>query len=274
MAVPPALYGRCMAAQILPASNHSPQPGQQRPEPRRGPLGRGTPGPLGDSVSTHRAANGALVVVRRTRRRKTGIAAFWEAGRAVIAVPARMTLEDEDYWVPHMVSRLEADMRARAGGRRRAAPASDDALMQRCRQLSARYLGSRAEPDSVRWVRNQNGRWGSCTHARRTIRISHHVQGMPEWVLDYVLLHELSHLIHPNHSAAFWAEFADYPHLERAKAFLEGASFASARNIQGMADDLDDESPGDGESPGDQEDSADRDAGRAVSAEEWAAELF
>jgi hypothetical protein len=210
-------------------------------DPRRTPIGRGTPGPLGDSLSVHRASNGAAVVVRRTRRRKSGIAAFWEKGRAVIAVPSRLSLEDEQYWVPHMVSRLEGDTRAKAAGRRGRTPAGDDALMRRCLDLSARYLGSRAVPDSVRWVTNQNGRWGSCTHARKTIRISHHVKGMPEWVLDYVLLHELAHLIHPNHSPQFWAELGGYPEQDRAKAFLEGASFASARNIQGMGADLDDD---------------------------------
>lgn len=206
-------------------------------DPRRTPLGKGTPGPIGDSVSGHRASNGAQVVIRRSRRRKTGVAAFWEEGRAVIAVPARMSLEDEDYWIPHMVSRLEADMRTLRGAGRRRSVESDAALMQRCVLLSATYLGSRAVPESVRWVTNQKGRWGSATNAHKSIRISHLVQGMPEWVLDYVLLHELTHLIHPNHSAAFWAELEGYPHLKRAEAFLEGASFASARNITGMSPD-------------------------------------
>ncbi len=111
--------------------------------------------------------------------------------------------------------------------------------MRRSLALSKKYLGSRAVPESVRWVTNQNGRWGSATPSRRTIRISHHVQGMPEWVLDYVLLHELAHLIHPNHSAAFWAELAGYGQLETAKAFLTGASFASHRNLSGMGGDDD-----------------------------------
>lgn len=210
-----------------------------RTAPRPKTIGRGTPGPLGDSVSAHKLSNGEQVVVRRTARRKTGLSAFFESGQAVIAVPARLSVEDESYWVPLMVARLEQGAKQRNG--RRGVPASNDALMERALRLSKTFLASRAIPVSVRWVTNQNSRWGSATPARKSIRISHHVQGMPDWVLDYVLLHELSHLIHADHSPAFWAQMAGYPHLERAKAFLEGASFAAARNISGTndADDID-----------------------------------
>lgn len=168
-------------------------------------------------------------MVRRTKRRKSGIAAFWENGQAVLAAPATLSIEDEDFWIPHMVGRLES--KAGQRGRNKRVPASDAALMERSQQLGREYLGGRAEPASVRWVTNQNSRWGSCTHSQKTIRISHQVRGMPEWVLDYVLLHELAHLIHPNHSAAFWAELDGYKAQERAKAFLDGAAFAAARNL-------------------------------------------
>ncbi len=198
---------------------------------------------MGDSFSLYKLSNGEPVLVRRTARRKNGLAAFWEAGQAVIAVPARLTLEDEHYWVPHMVAKLERGAQLQAGQRR--APANDDALMERSLMLSGKYLGSAAVPESVRWVLNQNDRWGSATPARKSIRISHHVQGMPEWVLDYVLLHELAHLIHANHSAEFWAELASYPQLERARAFLDGASFSAARNIRSMDPSPEDPSPKD-----------------------------
>lgn len=229
------LYRRTMAARPTHSTRSVPQTAAA---PRRAPTGNGAPGPLGDSLSPHTLSNGEPVVIRRTARRKTGLAAFWEAGQAVIAVPARLSLADELYWVPRMVAKLEQGTRAPSGSR--SVPASDDLLLQRSLKLSRTYLGERAVPISVRWVRNQESRWGSATPARKTIRISHHVQGMPEWVLDYVLLHELAHLIHPNHSPAFWAELSSYPKVELAKAFLDGASFAASRNISavegGLAD--------------------------------------
>ena len=59
-------------------------------------------------------------------------------------------------------------------------------------------------PSSVRWVANQNSRWGSATPSDGTIRLSAKLQPMPQWVIDYVLLHELAHLLVAGHDAAFW----------------------------------------------------------------------
>ena len=56
-------------------------------------------------------------------------------------------------------------------------------------------------PASVRWVTNQNARWGSCTPGDRTIRLSDRLQQMPGWVVDYVLVHELAHLLEAGHTA-------------------------------------------------------------------------
>ena len=46
---------------------------------------------------------------------------------------------------------------------------------------------------------------------------------MPQWVIDYVLLHELAHLLVAGHDAAFWRLLEAYPETERAKAFLDGS---------------------------------------------------
>ncbi|MGZ4661034.1 MAG: M48 metallopeptidase family protein, partial [Arthrobacter sp.] len=78
---------------------------------------------------------------------------------------------------------------------------------------------------------NQNSRWGSATPADGTIRLSEKLRAMPQWVIDYVLLHELAHLMVAGHNAAFWRLLEAYPETERAKAFLEGVSFATSRGL-------------------------------------------
>ena len=82
-------------------------------------------------------------------------------------------------------------------------------------------------PASVRWVTNQNARWGSCTPGDRTIRLSDRLQQMPGWVVDYVLVHELAHLLEAGHTPEFWAWVDRYPRAEKAKGYLEGYSTAA-----------------------------------------------
>lgn len=159
-----------------------------------------------------------VVEVRRSRRRARTVSAWREGGRTIVAIPARFTRAQEREWVGRMVERLAAQERRRRP--------SDTQLAARATELSRRYLGGRAVPTSVRWSTNQGRRWGSCTPTEGTIRISDRVQGMPRWVLDYVLLHELAHLLQPGHGEAFWAELATYPHTQRARGFLEGCAFA------------------------------------------------
>ena len=89
----------------------------------------------------------------------------------------------------------------------------------------------------VRWSTNQGRRWGSCTPSDGTIRISDRVRGMPRWVLDYVLLHELAHLLHAGHGPEFWAELDAYPRTLRARGFLEGYAYAAERGAHTPAGD-------------------------------------
>jgi predicted metal-dependent hydrolase len=184
-----------------------------------------------------RTADGAPVEVRRSARRRRTVAAFWEDGTAVVAIPAHFSGAQEREWVHRMLEKLrtQGTRGPKAAGRRRTA--NDAGLAAHAAELSARYLGGRAVPASVRWVTNQNSRWGSATPSEGTIRLSHKLQQMPQWVIDYVLLHELAHLLVAAHNAAFWRLLAAYPETERAKAFLEGVSFATARGLPADGDD-------------------------------------
>jgi predicted metal-dependent hydrolase len=158
------------------------------------------------------------VDVRRSKRRKRTVSAYRDGDTVVVMIPARMTKAEEREWVTTMVERV-----VRAERRRRP---SDEALEARAALLSQRYLDGQAQPSSIRWVANQNSRWGSCTPADGTIRLSTRLQGMPGYVVDYVLLHELTHLITPGHGPDFWAWVGRYDLTERARGFLDGVSAA------------------------------------------------
>ena len=165
------------------------------------------------------AGDAPVVEVRRSRKRRRTVAAYREDEKVVVLIPARMSRAEEQEWVTTMLARLE-----RQEKRRRP---SDAGLMRRARDLNSRYLDGAATPGTVRWVDNQNSRWGSCTPADRAIRLSRRLEGMPAWVIDYVLVHELAHLLEPGHDANFWGWVDRYPQAERAKGFLIGWSTAA-----------------------------------------------
>ncbi|MFB0628860.1 M48 family metallopeptidase [Streptomyces sp. AB3(2024)] len=154
------------------------------------------------------------VEVRRSARRRRTVSAYREGDRTVVLIPARMSEAEERRWVGVMLDKLAAQESKRTLG--------DTELTERAEHLSEQYFAGRARPRSVRWVTNQNTRWGSCTPAEGSIRLSHRLQGMPEYVVDYVLLHELAHLLVPGHGPRFWELLDAYPKTERARGFLEG----------------------------------------------------
>jgi hypothetical protein len=156
------------------------------------------------------------------------VTAYRESGRTVVLIPAAFTPAEERRWVAQMVAKLQTREE-----RRRRSMGGDAELMARARALSAVHLDGAAEPASVRWVDNQQRRWGSCTPADGSIRLSSRLRTMPDYVVDYVLVHELAHLLEAGHDARFWALVARYPRAERARGFLEGVESARADAVGG-----------------------------------------
>jgi hypothetical protein len=175
------------------------------------------------------------------------VSARREGDTVIVFIPGWMSESEETRWVDEMVRRLE-----RSEARRRSpARAGDDALRRRSVELSRRYLEGRAEPTTVRWVPTMSTRWASCTPADGTIRVSERLRDAPGWVVDYVLVHELTHLLEPGHDPAFWAWVRRYPRTERAMGYLEGLSAAAGLGLVGT----------DGDTPDTADDPDERDAG-------------
>lgn len=161
------------------------------------------------------------VQVRRSRRRRRTVAAYVDGDTVIVLIPARFSAVEEREWVQKMLVRLAA----RQGGSRR--HRGDAELLARATELARLHLDGSVVPVSVRWVTNQNARWGSCTPADRSIRLSTRLRAMPGWVVDYVLVHELVHLRVPGHGPDFWALVNRYPRAQRARGYLEGVAAAA-----------------------------------------------
>jgi len=162
-----------------------------------------------------------------TRRRKTGTA-YWERGRVVVLLPAHVQEPQKTELVDWLVARVLA--------RRPGATGSDRALAERAASLADRYVEG-VRPTRIRWVGNQGRRWGSCTSSTGEIRISDRLRTIPDWVLDATIVHELAHLMHPDHSPAFHRIADRFPRQREAGIFLEGYALGLARGDQPRGDD-------------------------------------
>ncbi len=83
-------------------------------------------------------------------------------------------------------------------------------------RLNKEYFNNKLEIISITYSVNQDKIFGSCNYRTKEIRISHQLVQMPYWVRDYVIIHEMAHLIEPNHSNAFWDIVYRYRLTERA----------------------------------------------------------
>lgn len=147
------------------------------------------------------------IEVTRSRRRKKTAEAQLLGSTLKIRIPASCNADEERYFVSHFQDKFE---------RSRVSAMVD--LEQRAKKLGATY--GLPEPTSIRWVSNQKSQWGSCTPSEGSIRLSDRMAGFPAWVIDYVLVHELAHLVEADHSPAFWELVNRYPKTERARGYL------------------------------------------------------
>ncbi len=167
-----------------------------------------------------------------SRRKKTG-SAYFSNGRIIVNIPARLSAKERDSMVEWLVERVV---------KRIDNPELDDAyLMNRATRLSSQYLNG-ILPSSIRWVSNQNTRWGSCTFETKEIRISDRLLGVPSWVIDSVVFHELVHLIVPDHSRAFYELANKFPRTNNAQIYLDGYSLGLGK--KGDRGDLNPRPPG------------------------------
>ena len=171
-------------------------------------------------------SGGAEIKVVRSSRRSRSISAYREHGSIVIQVPAHLSNSKIQAVIPEMVEKvLTREAREKI---------SDSDLFAKARALQARYLPEfQVEAASVKW-RKMDERWGSCTTVDRTIRISDRLIGAPQYVLDYIIFHELIHLIIPGHDQSFYDYLNRFTEQGKAEAFLEGFELGSQSGGSGV----------------------------------------
>ncbi len=148
----------------------------------------------------------AVEVIRSAKRRKTSQARL-RGDVLEVRIPAWFSQAQEAETVTHFVGRFE-----------RSRTSSTIDLTERARHWATTL--NLPEPQRISWVSNQRDRWGSCTPSHGTIRLSDRMAGFPLWVIDYVIVHELAHLVEANHSQRFWAIVGQYELTERARGYL------------------------------------------------------
>lgn len=107
-------------------------------------------------------------------------------------------------------------------------------LVARARHLAKKY--ALPEPRTISWSARQQKRWGSCTPSTGAIRISDRMSEFPQWVIDYVIVHELAHLVESNHSPAFTELERRFPACDKAEGFLTAVSLGHAGTLSGKPD--------------------------------------
>jgi predicted metal-dependent hydrolase len=152
------------------------------------------------------------VEVRRSSRRRKTISAEIVGDALLVSIPERLSRAEEQEWVSAMAARMSER-------KRRDRLNSDDGLARRAAELADLYLDG-VRCSDIAWVTNQRSRWGSCSPQDGTIRLSIALADYPGWVRDYVIVHELAHLMVADHSPPFWQLVNRFPMTERARGYL------------------------------------------------------
>lgn len=155
---------------------------------------------------------GMDIRIVRSKQRTRTVSARVEEGCLVVRAPADMTDAELQPIVERLLKRVQKRTIKRS--------LDETDLHRRAQEMNLTHFAGKLHWNSIEWTANQEKRWGSCTPSLGAIRISHRLATVPPFVLDYVIVHELAHLLEANHGPRFWALVNRYPRTERARGYL------------------------------------------------------
>jgi hypothetical protein len=133
-----------------------------------------------------------------------------------------MPRAERERWAEEMRRRLERRLfRPRP---------SDERLAGRARALNDRHFAGRLRWSSIQFA-DLSHVWGSCTFTTGAIRIARRAASLPDFVVDYLIVHELAHLVQSDHGPAFHELEGRFPLTERARGYLMAIDHASDAGI-------------------------------------------
>ncbi|PKM99112.1 MAG: metal-dependent hydrolase [Elusimicrobia bacterium HGW-Elusimicrobia-2] len=165
------------------------------------------------------------VKIIRSGKRERTIGARLEGDIMYVNAPADMPEKELEKVIKNFQRRFERKKLKKELNK-------DDDLINIFKRLNEKYFEGKIKLSSIEYVTNQNCKFGSCSYKSGKIRIAHSIARMPEWVRSYAVMHEIAHIIEPNHSRSFWDIVNRYKLTERARGYL----IAKGREADGESD--------------------------------------
>lgn len=161
-----------------------------------------------------------------SHRRRTQLLGLSQPGTVPLGDERRRVVYAHGERSRAFLGRLDGDLVvAVSGADEQAAAALERFMRERARRYADEAIGRYApalgvQPKRIR-IGDQGSRWGSMS-TTGTVSFTWRLVLCPEWVFDYVVVHELCHIVHMDHSPKFWALVADhFPRYREAARWLE-----------------------------------------------------
>jgi predicted metal-dependent hydrolase len=187
---------------------------------------------MGDQHYTVRSSQGNQVTINLRRDKRLKKTSRWERladGTLLLRVPYRLPKRRIGALIEQVAAQVDKSIQLHSYR-------NDSDLQLRAELINQKYFDGKIQWNAIRWVSNMQSRLGSCTRGGPTdgqIRISDKIKDWPDWVVDYVIAHEMLHRKHPNHSGIFWSALREaYPLTEQARGFIHGVGFAAGRTFE------------------------------------------